>query len=100
MIVPRVENVDAPHNDRRRRRLGRVVAITGVLVMVVPAGWCVLCAYWSFTGCFMTCGPGDPLVGTFWGGVAVVLLGAPVLGGRMIARRPRRPRGSDEGASP
>lgn len=76
MIAPIVENVYAAPSDRRRR-LGRAVAIIGVLVMVVPAGWCLLCAYWSFTGCFLSCGPSEPLVGTFWGGVAVALLGAP-----------------------
>ncbi|WP_380175839.1 hypothetical protein ACFEMC_09725 [Kineococcus sp. DHX-1] len=92
--------MDARTAARRRRALGVLVAVVGLLVVAVPAFWCLVFAYSSFSGCFLGCGPSDPANGVLWGGSAVLLLGAAVLAGRVVARTPRRRAEPPDGPRP
>lgn len=77
-----------------------LVAVAGLAVAAVPAFWCLVFAYSSLTGCFLGCGASDPANGVLWAGVAVLLLGAPIVAGRVVARAPRGRGGPPDGSRP
>jgi hypothetical protein len=81
-----VQRVPTPRASAKRCLAGLGVGLGVLALVAVPAAYVAFGAWVSFSGCFIQCSESEPVVGTFYAAIALLLLAVPVVAGLVTAR--------------